>query len=134
MTHSSAIRQVVHLFSLFAEEPCRLFSAAAVARALRLSAASCHTLLATFVESGFLYRTRNKTYVMGPKLSLHDLTREPAAGLGIADFFQQRRFCLAFLAGPINPYLIDVGVAGGARTNASALSSPLEHRSVPLPA
>ena len=38
-------------------------------RALKLSRATCHALLTGLVEVGYLYRTSDKTYVLGPALA-----------------------------------------------------------------
>jgi DNA-binding IclR family transcriptional regulator len=38
-------------------------------RALKLSRATCHALLTGLVEVGYLYRTSDKTYVLGPTLA-----------------------------------------------------------------
>src|SRR6185369_5455627 len=39
-----------------------------VVKALRLSRATCHSILVTLAEAGYLYRRANKSYVIGPAL------------------------------------------------------------------
>ncbi len=52
-----------------AEHPGEAFALTDLVRALKLSRATCHALLTGLVEVGYLYRTSDKTYVLGPALA-----------------------------------------------------------------
>src|SRR5579862_5200019 len=65
---SPSIRRMVALLDFFADHPGNAYTLASLVRALRLSPATCHALLAGLVDSGYLYRMRDKSYVIGPRL------------------------------------------------------------------
>ena len=65
---SPSIRRMVALLDFFADHPGHSFTLASLVRALRLSPATCHALLAGLVDGGYLYRMRDKSYVIGPRL------------------------------------------------------------------
>jgi DNA-binding IclR family transcriptional regulator len=59
---------MVAILDFFADHPDQSFTLTDLVRALRLSRATCHALLAGLVDSGYLYRTHDKSYVIGPRL------------------------------------------------------------------
>jgi DNA-binding IclR family transcriptional regulator len=65
---SPGIRRTVAILNFFAAHPGQSFTLTDLVRALRLSRATCHSLLAGLVEAGYLYRTNDKSYVLGPTL------------------------------------------------------------------
>jgi DNA-binding IclR family transcriptional regulator len=60
---------MVAILNFFAEHPGQAFTLTDLVRALKLSRATCHALLAGLVEAGYLYRTSDKSYVLGPTLA-----------------------------------------------------------------
>lgn len=52
-----------------ADHPGQSFALTDLVRALKLSRATCHALLTGLVEVGYLYRTSDKSYVLGPGLA-----------------------------------------------------------------
>lgn len=52
-----------------ADHPGQAFALTDLVRALKLSRATCHALLTGLVEVGYLYRSSDKTYVLGPALA-----------------------------------------------------------------
>jgi DNA-binding IclR family transcriptional regulator len=52
-----------------ASHPGQAFALSDIVRALKLSRATCHALLTGLVEVGYLYRSTDKTYVLGPALA-----------------------------------------------------------------
>lgn len=52
-----------------ADHPGQSFALTDLVRALKLSRATCHALLTGLVEVGYLYRTSDKSYVLGPALA-----------------------------------------------------------------
>lgn len=52
-----------------ADHPGQTFALTDLVRALKLSRATCHALLTGLVEVGYLYRTSDKSYVLGPGLA-----------------------------------------------------------------
>jgi DNA-binding IclR family transcriptional regulator len=65
---SPGVRRIVAILNFFADHPKQSFTLTDLVRALKLSRATCHALLAGLVESGYLYRTQDKSYVIGPTL------------------------------------------------------------------
>lgn len=65
---SPGVRRIVAILDFFADHPDQSFTLTDLVRALRLSRATCHALLAGLVDSGYLYRTHDKSYVIGPRL------------------------------------------------------------------
>jgi DNA-binding IclR family transcriptional regulator len=59
---------MVAILDFFADHPGQSFTLTDLVRALKLSRATCHALLAGLVDSGYLYRTHDKSYVIGPRL------------------------------------------------------------------
>jgi DNA-binding IclR family transcriptional regulator len=65
---SPGVRRIVSILNFFADHPTQMFTLTDLVRALKLSRATCHALLTGLVDSGYLYRTQDKSYVMGPAL------------------------------------------------------------------
>jgi DNA-binding IclR family transcriptional regulator len=65
---SPGVGRVVAVLNFFADHPGQAFTLTDLVRALKLSRATCHGLLAGLVEAGYLYRTSDKTYLLGPAL------------------------------------------------------------------
>lgn len=70
MTRSSpGVRRVAAILNFMAEHPGEAFALTDLVRALKLSRATCHALLTGLVEVGYLFRTGDKTYVLGSALA-----------------------------------------------------------------
>ncbi|MCE7795438.1 helix-turn-helix domain-containing protein [Sphingobium sufflavum] len=65
---SPGVRRVVAILNFFADHPGQTFTLTDLVRALKLSRATCHGLLAGLVDAGYLYRTSDKSYLLGPAL------------------------------------------------------------------
>src|ERR1700737_3255313 len=65
---SPGIRRVVAVLDFFADHPGYSVTLTDLVRALKISRATCHALLAGLVDSGYLYRMHDKSYVIGPRL------------------------------------------------------------------
>ncbi|CAN7583534.1 helix-turn-helix domain-containing protein [Phenylobacterium sp. LjRoot219] len=65
---SPSAHRVAAALDFIAARPGRSFTLSDLARALRLSPATCHALLVSLVEVGYLYRASDKAYVLGPAL------------------------------------------------------------------
>ena len=65
---SPGVRRMVAILDFFADHPGQTFTLTDLVRALKLSRATCHALLTGLVDSGYLYRTHDKSYVIGPRL------------------------------------------------------------------
>lgn len=69
MTRSSpGVGRVVSILNFIADHPGQSFTLTDLVRALRLSRATCHGLLAGLVDAGYLYRSNDKSYLLGPAL------------------------------------------------------------------
>lgn len=71
---SPGVRRVAAILNFIADHPGQAFALTDLVRALKLSRATCHALLTGLVEVGYLYRTSDKTYVLGPALTAIGLT------------------------------------------------------------
>lgn len=58
------------VLDFMADHPGQAFALTDLVRALKLSRATCHALLTGLVQVGYLYRTSDKTYVLGPALAV----------------------------------------------------------------
>ena len=65
---SPGVRRMVAILDFFADHPGQAFTLTDLVRALKLSRATCHALLTGLVDTNYLYRTRDKGYVIGPRL------------------------------------------------------------------
>jgi DNA-binding IclR family transcriptional regulator len=66
--NSPAVERVVSVLNFFAEHPQQSFNLSQVVRSLRLSRATCHAMLSALVDSGYLFRNTDKTFVLGPTI------------------------------------------------------------------
>lgn len=66
---SPGVRRVAAILNFIADHPGQAFALTDLVRALKLSRATCHALLTGLVDVGYLYRTTDKTYVLGPTLA-----------------------------------------------------------------
>jgi len=66
---SPGVRRVAAILNFIAEHPGQAFALTDLVRALKLSRATCHALLTGLVDVGYLYRTGDKTYLLGPSLA-----------------------------------------------------------------
>ena len=66
---SPGVRRVAAILNFVADHPGQAFALTDLVRALKLSRATCHALLTGLVDVGYLYRTSDKTYVLGPALA-----------------------------------------------------------------
>lgn len=67
---SPGVRRVAAILNFIADHPGQSFALTDLVRALKLSRATCHALLTGLVDVGYLYRTTDKTYVLGPALGV----------------------------------------------------------------
>lgn len=65
---SPSVLRIVAVLNFFTDHPGQSFTLTDLIKALKLSRATCHGVLAGLVESGYLYRTADKSYVIGPAL------------------------------------------------------------------
>jgi DNA-binding IclR family transcriptional regulator len=66
---SPGVRRIAAILNFVADHPGQSFTLTDLVRALKLSRATCHALLTGLVEVGYLYRTSDKSYVLGPALA-----------------------------------------------------------------
>jgi DNA-binding IclR family transcriptional regulator len=62
---SPGAQRVVALLNFFADNPGRAFSMTDLIRALKFNRSTLHSLLAELVEANYLFRTKDKLYVLG---------------------------------------------------------------------
>ncbi len=66
---SPGVLRVAAILNFIADHPGQTFALTDLVNALKLSRATCHALLTGLVDVGYLYRTSDKTYVLGPTLA-----------------------------------------------------------------
>ena len=66
---SPATQRIIATLNFFADNSGQAFSLTDLIRALKFNRATCHSLLAELVQAGYLYRTNDKSYVLGPAVS-----------------------------------------------------------------
>ncbi|MEZ5743683.1 MAG: helix-turn-helix domain-containing protein [Sphingomonadaceae bacterium] len=66
---SPGVMRMAAILNFIADHPGQAFALTDLVRALKLSRATCHALLTGLVDVGYLYRTGEKTYVLGPALA-----------------------------------------------------------------
>jgi DNA-binding IclR family transcriptional regulator len=66
---SPAVMRTVAVLNFFADHPLQSFTMTDIVRGVKLSRATCHSLLAALVEADFLYRNSDKSYLLGPRLA-----------------------------------------------------------------
>lgn len=82
---SPSVLRVVAVLDFFADHPGQSFNLTDLVRSLKLSRATCHGVLTGLVESGYLYRTSDKSYVLGPALlNISEVARENFSPLQVA--------------------------------------------------
>ena len=62
---SPSVRRIIAVLNFFLEHPQQPFTLTQVAKSLRLSRATGHSILLSFVDAGYLYRRPDKSYVLG---------------------------------------------------------------------
>lgn len=65
---SPAVRRVIAVLNFFTDHPGQAFTLTDISRALKISQATAHGLLAGLVEGSYLYRLTDKRYLPGPAL------------------------------------------------------------------
>jgi DNA-binding IclR family transcriptional regulator len=66
---SPPVARAVAVLDFLAEHVEQAFTLSEIAKSLRISSATCHNLLTALTETGYVYRTVGKTYVLGPALA-----------------------------------------------------------------
>lgn len=66
---SPPVARAVAVLDFLAEHVEQAFTLSEIAKSLRMSSATCHNLLTALAETGYVYRTIGKTYVLGPALA-----------------------------------------------------------------
>jgi DNA-binding IclR family transcriptional regulator len=66
---SPAVARTVSILNFLADHPDQSFTMTEIVKTLKLSRATGHAMLAGLVETGYLFRTTDKTYVLGPALA-----------------------------------------------------------------
>jgi DNA-binding IclR family transcriptional regulator len=66
---SPGTQRVIALLNFYADHPGQAFSLTDLIRALKINRATCHSLLAALVDAGYLYRTNDKRYLLGPAMA-----------------------------------------------------------------
>ena len=66
---SPSVQRVVAVLNFMADHPGQAFTLTDIVRSLKLSRATCHALLTGLVEAGYLFRSSDKSYVLGPVLA-----------------------------------------------------------------
>lgn len=66
---SPGVARTVAILNFIAEHPGQAFTLTDLVRALKLSRATCHALLTGLVDTGYLFRASDKSYVLGPTLA-----------------------------------------------------------------
>lgn len=82
---SPPVARIVAILNFLAGHPDQAFTLTELTRSLRLSTATAHALLNALNESGYVYRTAAKSYVLGPTLSrIGRAALDPAAVMTVA--------------------------------------------------
>jgi DNA-binding IclR family transcriptional regulator len=67
---SPGVERVAAILNFMAEHPDHAVTVSDLVRALKISRSTCHTLVSSLAQVGYLHRTSDKTYVLGPSLAL----------------------------------------------------------------
>lgn len=82
---STAVLRAAAILDFIAEHPGQSFTMVELVRALKLSHSTCHSLVSALVDVGYLYRTAQKSYALGPRLAaIARVSRDHASLLEIA--------------------------------------------------
>jgi DNA-binding IclR family transcriptional regulator len=66
---SPPVTRVVGILNFLAGHADQAFTATEISKSLKISNATCHNLLGALTQSGYVFRTAGKTYVLGPALA-----------------------------------------------------------------
>lgn len=69
MPSSPPIARAVAVLNFLGGHAGQSFTLTEIAKSLRISGATCHTLLGALGEAGYVYRTAAKSYLLGPAIS-----------------------------------------------------------------
>jgi DNA-binding IclR family transcriptional regulator len=67
---SPGVERVAAILNFMAEHPDRAVSVSDLTRALKISRSTCYDLVSSLAHVGYLHRTGDNTYVIGPSLAL----------------------------------------------------------------
>ena len=67
---SPAVERIAAILNFMAEHPDRAVSVSDLTRALKISRSTCYDLVSSLAHVGYLHRTSDNTYVIGPSLAL----------------------------------------------------------------
>jgi DNA-binding IclR family transcriptional regulator len=67
---SPGVERVAAILNFMAEHPDRAVSVSDLVRALKISRTTCYDLVTSLAHVGYLHRTNDNTYVLGPSLAL----------------------------------------------------------------
>jgi DNA-binding IclR family transcriptional regulator len=67
---SPAVERIAAILDFMAEHPDRAVSVSDLTRALKISRSTCYDLVSSLTHVGYLHRTSDNTYVIGPSLAL----------------------------------------------------------------
>jgi DNA-binding IclR family transcriptional regulator len=67
---SPGVERVAAILNFLAEHPDRAVTVAELTRALKISRSTCYDLVASLAHVGYLHRTGDNAYVIGPSLAL----------------------------------------------------------------
>jgi len=82
---STAVLRAAAILDFIAEHPGQSFTMVELVRALKLSHSTCHSLVSALVDVGYLHRTAQKSYALGPRLAaIARVSRDHASLLEIA--------------------------------------------------
>ncbi len=82
---SPGVQRVAAILNFIVDHPGQAFTLTDLVKALRLSRATCHALLTGLVDVGYLYRTSDKNYMLGPSLaSIGRIALQHASPLQVA--------------------------------------------------
>ncbi len=82
---SPGVQRVAAILNFIVDHPGQAFTLTDLVKALKLSRATCHALLTGLVEVGYLYRTSDKNYMLGPALaSIGRIALQHASPLQVA--------------------------------------------------
>ena len=65
---SPAAQRVVAILDFLGDHPSTMFSLTDLIRALKMNRATCHGLVSELVEHGYVYRSAEKFYTLGPSI------------------------------------------------------------------